>query len=43
MNHQTFIQALELTILMVVIIAFITTRRMSVPVQTSLATVSWNG
>jgi hypothetical protein len=43
MNHQTFIQALELTILVVVIIAFITTRQTSAPVQTSLATVSWNG
>lgn len=43
MIHQTFIQALELTILMAVIIVFVTVRQKSVSVQSFLATVSWNG
>jgi hypothetical protein len=43
MIPQTLIQVLDLTILMVVIVAFITACRMSASVQTFLATVSWNG
>jgi len=43
MIHQTLTQVLELTILLVVIVAFITASRMSAPVHTYLATVSWNG
>jgi len=43
MIHQILTQAFEFTILMVVIVAFITASRMSAPAQTFLATVSWNG
>jgi hypothetical protein len=43
MIHQILTQALEFTIPVVVIVAFITAFRTPASVQTFSATVSWNG
>jgi hypothetical protein len=43
MIHPIFIRPIELIVLMLVIVAFVTAFRSSASFRTYLATVSWNG